>query len=131
VHQGIFFTFIPIKILEVMNNLMIILQIVVAVSVYYVWTFRMANVITEFKQFGLSDSMRNIVGTSKISVATLLLVGIWCLAITPYAAGLMGFFMLSAQFFHFKNSSPLVKRLPSFLFLVACILIILTSLKIM
>lgn len=114
-----------------MNNLMIVLQIVVAVSVYYVWTFRMANVITEFKQFGLSDSMRNIVGTSKISVATLLLVGIWYLAIIPYAAGLMGFFMLSAQFFHFKNSSPLVKRLPSFLFLVACILIILTSLKIM
>jgi len=112
-----------------MNNLIVVLQIIVAISVYYVWTFRMANVIKEFNQFGLSDLIRNIVGTSKVSLATLLLLGIWFPLIVPYAAGFMAFFMLSAQFFHFKNSSPLVKRLPSFLFLTACIIIVLISLK--
>jgi hypothetical protein len=113
-----------------MNNLIVVLQIVVAVSVYYVWTFRMENVIKEFNQFGLSVSTRNIVGTSKISLATLLLAGIWFPSIVGYAAGLMGFFMLSAQFFHFKNDSPLIKRLPSSLFLIACLLITLISLKV-
>lgn len=114
-----------------MPNLAVVLQIVVAVSVYYVWTFRMTNVTKEFKQFGLNDSMRNIVGTSKISLATLLVVGIWFPLIVSYAAGLMGIFMLAAQFFHFKNASPLVKRVPSFLFLSACILIVLISLKVL
>lgn len=112
-----------------MNNLMVVLQIIVAVAVYYVWTFRMANVIKEFNQFGLNELMRNIVGNSKISLSALLLLGIWFPIIVPYAAGFMAFFMLSAQYFHFKNSSPLVKRLPSFLFLTACIIIVLISLK--
>ena len=112
-----------------MSNLIIGLQIVVAISVYFVWTFRMENVIKEFNQFGLSASTRNIVGTSKISLATLLLVGVWFPSIVAFAAGLMGFFMLSAQFFHFRNSSPLIKRIPSLLFLIACLLIASASLK--
>ncbi len=113
-----------------MNNLIIGLQILVSLSVYYVWTFRMDNIIKEFNQFGLSTSVRNIVGTSKISLATLILVGIWFPSLVAYASLLMGFFMLSAQYFHFKNASPWVKRLPSLFFLMACLTIALASLKI-
>ena len=60
-----------------MANLILLSQIVIAVSVYYVWIFRYFNVIKEFEQFGLSDVTRNFVGAAKISMSALLLVGIW------------------------------------------------------
>jgi hypothetical protein len=60
-----------------MENLINLSQIIVTISVVYVWTFRFHNVVKEFEQFGLSDLTRNIVGATKISLATLLILGIW------------------------------------------------------
>lgn len=113
-----------------MKNGIVLMQTIIAVSVYFVWVFRFDNVVKEFKQFGLSDLIRNMVGASKISLSALLIAGIWFPALVPVASILMGFFMLSAQFFHFKNSSPMQKRAPSFLLLVACTLVALATLNI-
>ncbi len=113
-----------------MNNFINVLQLIVAISVYYVWIFRFDNIIKEFKLFGLSDLTRSAVGTAKISLATLLIVGVWFPVLVTFASLLMGFFMLSAQFFHFKNKSLFIKRLPSLIFLVSCLLIASASLKI-
>ena len=44
-----------------MKNYIILVQIIIALSVDYVWIFRFENVMKEFKQFGLSDVTRNIV----------------------------------------------------------------------
>ena len=49
-----------------MENLQLILQSAVAISVVYVWVFRYHNVLKEFEQFGLGDTTRNLVGASKI-----------------------------------------------------------------
>ena len=49
-----------------MENILSVTQIVVGLSVAYVWTFRYDNVVKEFKQFGLNDLTRNLVGVSKI-----------------------------------------------------------------
>lgn len=103
------------------------IQILVALSVDYVWTFRFHNVINEFKQFGLSDLARNLVGASKISLAALLLAGIWFPSIVLYASLLMGSFMLAAQYFHFKNKSAMQKRVPSFFLLIACIFLVMAK----
>lgn len=103
-----------------MENLTGLLQVIVALSVVYVWTFRFHNVLTEFKQFGLSDVTRNMVGNSKIVLATLLVVGAWYPALVLISAVLMGVFMISAQYFHFKVNSPFSKRLPSLLLLLLC-----------
>ena len=57
-----------------MDNLSAIAQLIVAISVSTVWIFRFENIVKEFKQFGLSDLTRNLVGATKISLSTLLVI---------------------------------------------------------
>jgi hypothetical protein len=81
-----------------MENLINLAQLIVAISVLYVWTFRFNNVLKEFEQFGLSDLTRNIVGTTKIALATLLVAGVWYYSIYSY-----GFFNDRRSIFSFQN----------------------------
>lgn len=110
-----------------MENLIDLSQIIVAVSVVYVWTFRFHNVLKEFVQFELSDLTRNIVGTTKISLATLLVVGIWYSSLVLIPSILMGLLMISAQYFHFKLKNPFIKHLPSLILLFLSIFIAYSS----
>mgnify|MGYP006141045655 FL=1 len=100
-----------------MENLLNLTQIIIAISVVYVWTFRFHNVLKEFEQFGLSDLTRNIVGATKISLATLLIVGIWYSSLVLIPSILMGLLMIGAQYFHFKISNSFIKHLPSLILL--------------
>ena len=86
-----------------MEDFIKLLQLTVAISVYYVWIFRFHNVLKEFKSFGLNDITRNLVGASKMALSTLLIVGVWYPTFVFIYSLLMGGFMISAQFFHFKN----------------------------
>ena len=106
-----------------MENFMNLAQIVVAVSVLFVWTFRFHNVLKEFKQFGLSDLTRNFVGATKIALSTLLVVGIWYSSLVFIPSVLMGLLMVSAQYFHFKIKNPFIKHLPSLILLILCVVI--------
>ena len=112
-----------------MTTYTVLAQIIVAASVAYVWIFRYDVIIKEFKVFGLSDLTRTFVGASKISLATLLIVGIWYPALIPTPSILMGLFMLAAQYFHFKIKNPFIKHFPSLLLLVLCAFITLASLN--
>jgi hypothetical protein len=98
-------------------------QIILAISVLYVWTFRFHNVIKEFQQFGLSDLIRNFVGATKISLATLLIVGVWYPSLVFIPSILMGLLMVSAQYFHFRARNPFLKKLPSLILLALSIFI--------
>lgn len=111
-------------------NYTTILQLIVAVSVIYVWIFRMHNIIKEFKQFGLSDLTRSAVGATKIALSTLLIVGVWYPSLVLIPSVIMGLIMVAAQYFHFKISNTFLKHLPSFVLLVLCIIITLSSLHI-
>ena len=102
-------------------------QIIVAVSVAYVWTFRFNNVLKEFEQFGLSDLTRNIVGATKISLATLLVAGIWYPSLVLIPSILMGLLMVGAQYFYFKISNLFIKHLPSLILLFLSIFIAYSS----
>jgi hypothetical protein len=113
-----------------MTNNLIIAQIIVATSVIYVWIFRYDVIIKEFKDFGLSNLARTFVGASKISLATLLIAGIWYPSLIPIPSILMGLFMLAAQYYHFKVKNSFIKYLPSLIFLILCALIALVSMKI-
>ena len=110
-----------------MGELVIIAQLIVAISVAFVWTFRFHNVLTEFESFGLNDITRNLVGVSKIALATLLVTGIWHPSLVCFSAILMGGFMFAAQCFHFKIKNTFIKHLPSLIFLGLCIFIALQS----
>jgi hypothetical protein len=106
-----------------MNTYTIIAQLVIALSVGYVWIFRFDNIVKEFKQYGLSDLTRTIVGASKIVLATLLITGIWYPELVLIPALLMAFLMASAQFFHFKVKNPWIKHLPSLLLLATSLFV--------
>ena len=112
-----------------MENLTILVQLTLAISVAYVWIFRYHNVIEEFKQFGLSDLTRNFVGATKISLATLLVVGIWYPSLVFIPSIFMGLFMVAAQFFHFKVKNPLKKHFPSLILLILCVFLALVSIQ--
>lgn len=113
-----------------MTNFLVVAQIIVAASVAFVWIFRYDVIIKEFKQFGLSDLARTFVGASKISLATLLVAGIWYSQLVAIPAVLMGLFMVAAQYFHFKIASPFIKRLPSLFLMILCAFIALASFNI-
>jgi hypothetical protein len=113
-----------------MMDYITVAQLIVAVSVLYVWIFRMDNIIKEFKQFGLSDLTRSFVGATKIALSTLLIVGVWYPELVLIPSIIMGLIMMVAQYFHFKIRNPFIKHLPSLLLLILCVFITLASLDI-
>lgn len=88
-------------------------QVIIAFSIVVVWVYRFSNVVEEFKHFGLPDMIRNIVGASKIVLATLLVVGIWHPSLVTIPALLMAGLMVCAQIAHFKVKNSWLKHLPS------------------
>lgn len=106
-----------------MDNASILAQIIVSISVISVWVFRYDNIVLEFKQYDISNLLRNIVGASKISLATILILGIWYTELLVVSSLLMAFLMICAQFYHIKVKNPLIKYVPSFLLLVLSLFI--------
>lgn len=101
-----------------MYSYTIIAQLIIAISVCYIWIFRFDNIVLEFKQYLLPDVVRNMVGASKIALSTLLVAGIWYPELVCVPALLMAFLMLSAQYFHFKVKNPWAKHFPSLVLLL-------------
>jgi hypothetical protein len=99
-------------------------QIVVAVSVLFVWVIRLPNVEREFREYHLSDVVRNAVGAAKISAAALLLAGLWYPGLVLPAASVMACFMLCAQYFHFRARHPAAQYLASFVLLLLSLLLV-------
>jgi hypothetical protein len=112
-----------------MENYIIAAQIIISVSVGYVWIFRLDNINTEFKQYGLGNLIRNLVGATKIILATLLITGIWHPTLVLIPAVIMGLLMVAAQFFHFKVNNSFIKHLPSLFLLALCIFIVVAKLN--
>ena len=106
-----------------MENILVISQIIISISILIVWVFRYDNIVLEFEQYGLSSLLRNIVGASKISLATILIIGIWHHEYLFFASIAMAFLMLCAQFFHFRAKNNWIKFTPSLSLLILSLLI--------
>jgi hypothetical protein len=102
---------------------------IVGCSVLYVWTFRYKNVDRDFQNFGLSGQTKAMVGTSKIAAGTLLITSIWFPDLTIGSTAMMAFFLAAAQFFHFRYHSALLNRIPSFVLLSACLMVLFSKLN--
>ena len=96
-----------------MHDYAVTAQVVIAMSIAIVWVGRFDNIVKEFRQFGLPDVVRNAVGATKISLATLLVAGIWYPALVAGPALIMAFLMLCAQGAHARVKNPWHKFLPS------------------
>ena len=112
-----------------MIYLTVIAQLIVVLSIVIVWVFRFDNIVKEFKQYGLSDLTRTMVGSAKIALATLLAAGIWYPSLVLIPALNMAFLMLCAQYFHSKVKNPWQKRMPSLFLLLLCLFIAAVSLN--
>jgi hypothetical protein len=111
------------------NIILILVQVALCLSVFYVWIFRFDNVVKEFKLFGLNDLTRNFVGVSKIALSTLVVTSIWHPSLALVSSILLGLFMIAAQYFHFKVSNPFIKHLPSLILLILCAIIAISSIQ--
>ncbi len=106
-----------------MNLLSICAQILIAMSIGFVWIVRFDNIVREFKQYGIPDLLRNFVGASKIAMSTLLIAGIWYESLVLVPALFIAFMMICSQFFHFRIKNPWHKFVPSFLLLLLCLFV--------
>jgi hypothetical protein len=106
-----------------MHSFAIAAQIIIACSIVLVWVIRFPNVVMEFQQYGLSDALRTWVGAAKISLATLLVAGIWYPALVPVPALLMACLMVCALFAHLKVHHAWQKYVPSALLLILSVFV--------
>ncbi|EHQ27181.1 DoxX family protein [Mucilaginibacter paludis] len=106
-----------------MNTLSNCAQIIIALSVSYVWIFRYDNIVKEFKQYEIPDLLRNFVGAAKISLSTLLVCGIWHPGLILIPALSMAALMACAQVAHFKVKNPWSKFVPSAILLLLCLFV--------
>ena len=106
-----------------MQNFIVLSQIIISISILIVWVFHYDNIVIEFKQYRLSNLLRNIVGASKISLATILVIGIWHPEFLFVASTIMAFLMLCAQFFHFRAKNDWIKFMPSLSLLILSLFI--------
>lgn len=107
-----------------MPSLVAAAQIIVALSVLFVWVIRLPNVEREFREYQLSDRVRNAVGAAKISAAAWLLAGLWYPGLILPAALVMAFFMLCAQYFHFRVKHPVAQYVASFVLLLLSLFLV-------
>ncbi len=101
-----------------MHNLTISLQALVVASVFFVWVVRYANIVQEFKQYGLPDWLRDLVGILKMTFSLMLLIGIERGAFAV-AGGIGIALLMSAAFVtHLRVKNPVFKMLPSLTLLI-------------
>jgi hypothetical protein len=96
-----------------MHLLAICAQVLLACSIAFVWVARFPNVIAEFHEYGLPDSVRTLVGAAKIVLATLLIVAIWYPALALIPALLMAALMVCAVIAHVKVHHAWLKSAPA------------------
>lgn len=112
-----------------------LLQLIIAVVIMAVWLVRprletnyragnATNIFEEFEVYGLPNWSVYLVGGIKLSLAVLLIVGIWYSSVVQYAALGMGILMAGAIVCHLKTrGDPLSRATPASLMLVMCIIV--------
>lgn len=101
-----------------------IINLIIAIGILNVWLVRFnkktsfrggdaINLKDEFKVYGLPEWMFYTVGFLKISLAILLIIGIWYKFLNIYTTITMAILMIGAIFMHYKVNDPFNKSLPA------------------
>jgi len=112
-----------------MEDLVIVAKLIIFVSILNVWFFRVrrgtrwrggnaGSMREEFKVYGLSETMMNMIGALKVLAALGLVLSIWLPYLAIPSSAAMGFLMIGAIWMHLKIRDPLSKSLPAFIFLL-------------
>ncbi|MCH1572256.1 MAG: DoxX family protein [Longimicrobiales bacterium] len=122
-----------------MSNIAVLLQIVIALGIVNVWILRRdratrfrpdgaANIAQEFARYGLSDTVRRLVGGTKLALAALLLIGIAYPVLAVAAAAGIAVLMAGAVGAHIKVRDPLMKFVPALLMLAMSTVVLIARL---
>ena len=106
-----------------METIKISIQIIIALSIYNVWIIRpkkstiwrggnAKSMSEEFETYGLPDWSMKLVGFLKISLATLLLAGIFASNLIVIGASGIAILMIGAIAMHIKIKDELKKSFP-------------------
>lgn len=91
------------------------LQILLAVSVFYVWGLNFSTMTAEWPTYGLPDWVRVATGLSKLTASVLLVLGALVPVYAFVGAVIMGALMTVAVGLHLRARDPLSDTLPSLL----------------
>jgi len=114
------------------------INIIVSLSILNVWLIRFNNqtpyrggdsnsLKEEFHVYGLPTWFMYFIGTIKVILAILLIVGIWEQQINIYVVCSMILLMLGALAMHIKVNDPIKKSLPAFSILLLLMFILLNN----
>ncbi len=117
-----------------MEPVVLIAQITVALGIINVWLLRSdkptswrggdaGSMKEEFAVYGLPPWSVRVIGALKLSLAALLLAGIWFPSLAKPAAAGVGLLMLGAVAMHLRVRDPIRRSLPAFSLLVLSTLI--------
>lgn len=117
-----------------MHLILPILQLVVGFSILNVWLVQnrkatrwrggdAKTIREEFEVYGLPDASVYVVGTIKVVLAVLLIVGIWIPGLVLPASVGLAVLLAGSVLMHLKVRDPLFKSLPAALFLSMCLVI--------
>ena len=102
-----------------------LIRIFISSSVFFVWIVRYENIKKEFEVFKIHESIRDLVGILKLSLAIMLLISIYDENYRIISAIGISIFMFFALLTHLKFKNYSYKIIPSlFLFLLSSLLII-------
>jgi DoxX-like family len=110
-----------------MLNPTVIAQLAIAFSVLFVWIFRLENIKKEFVEYRLPTTVRNLVGATKISLAALLIAGVWFPGLVFGSAALMAFLMLCAIIAHVVVRHPVIRSVPALTLLVLSVYVAMSA----
>ncbi|MEM7325258.1 MAG: DoxX family protein [Actinomycetota bacterium] len=107
-----------------MNAIGKIAQVAAATWIYNVWFNRFdkdtgyrggeaTNMREEFQEYGLSEKTMYAVGTTKVALATLMLVGLFVPKLTRPASTGLAALMLGAVGMHAKVNDPVKRAVPA------------------
>ena len=128
-----------VKYIAMLDILVPLLQLIIAVVIMAVWLVRprletnyragnATNIFEEFEVYGLPNWSVYLVGGIKLSLAVLLIVGIWYSSVVQYAALGMGILMAGAIVCHLKTrGDPLSRATPASLMLLMCKILIFSN----
>lgn len=106
-----------------MENLSIGMQALVAVSIFFVWVVRYDNIVAEFKEYGLPEWLRDLVGILKLTFSVLLLIGIERPVFAVIGGGGIALLMAAAFVTHSRRNTPFPKRMPCLTLMALSIII--------
>lgn len=117
-----------------MDVLVIAAQIVIALGIYNVWLYRRgrptawrggsaADLRQEFETYGLPGWAMFVVGALKLTLATLLVAGIWLPQLATPAAFGLAVLMIGAILMHARVGDPVRRSIPALTVLALCVFV--------